>query len=125
MQEAAQVVGVSKKSLDDYYCQLRLGEHYGFDFEGMIHKKMRVLRNYVRECRKGKGQGNKWRHEKHPTTLKILKYYDLNSHSIRHPEEDFTKNREPKPLINQKEVIENSICEMRIINESVLSPRFA
>ena len=28
LQEAAKLVGVSKKSLDDYYCQLRLGEFY-------------------------------------------------------------------------------------------------
>ena len=32
LQEAARIIGVSKKSLDDYYCQLRLGESYNFDF---------------------------------------------------------------------------------------------
>jgi hypothetical protein len=32
LQEAAKAVGVSKKSLDDYYYQLRLGEFYKFDF---------------------------------------------------------------------------------------------
>ena len=25
LQDAAKIVGISKKSLDDYYCQLRLG----------------------------------------------------------------------------------------------------
>lgn len=33
LQEAARMLGVSKKSLDDYYCQLRLAEQYGFDFQ--------------------------------------------------------------------------------------------
>ena len=32
LQEAAEVLGISKKSLDDYYYQLRLGEKYDFDF---------------------------------------------------------------------------------------------
>ena len=32
LQEAAKIVGISKKSLDDYFCQLRLAEEYGFDF---------------------------------------------------------------------------------------------
>lgn len=32
LQEAAKLVGISKKSLDDYYCQLRLGELYNFNF---------------------------------------------------------------------------------------------
>lgn len=37
LQEAARMLGVSKKSLDDYYCQLRLGEFYGFDFASHLH----------------------------------------------------------------------------------------
>lgn len=28
LQDAAKLVGISKKTLDDYYCQLRLGEFY-------------------------------------------------------------------------------------------------
>ena len=32
LEEAASIVGVSKKSLDDYLSQLRKGRKYGFDF---------------------------------------------------------------------------------------------
>ena len=32
LQESAKQVGVSKKSLDDYYCQLRLAEQHNFNF---------------------------------------------------------------------------------------------
>ena len=32
LQDAANIVGISKKSLDDYYCQLRLGQLYNFNF---------------------------------------------------------------------------------------------
>ncbi|MFM7852716.1 MAG: hypothetical protein ACKO96_12580 [Flammeovirgaceae bacterium] len=32
LEDAAQKVGVSKKSLDDYLLQLRFGKKYGFDF---------------------------------------------------------------------------------------------
>ena len=51
LQEAAKLVGVSKKSLDDYYCQLRLGESYNFDFVNNLDEKIGVLRNYVRDSR--------------------------------------------------------------------------
>lgn len=33
LQESAKIVGISKKSLDDYYYQLRMGEKYGFEFQ--------------------------------------------------------------------------------------------
>ena len=32
LEDAAQKVGVAKKSLDDYLLQLRFGKKFGFDF---------------------------------------------------------------------------------------------
>jgi hypothetical protein len=32
LQEAAKMIGISKKSLDDYFYQLRLGEQFNFNF---------------------------------------------------------------------------------------------
>lgn len=46
--EAARAIGVSKKSLDDYYYQLRLGEFYNFDFAGYLGEKIGLLRTFVR-----------------------------------------------------------------------------
>lgn len=51
LQDAAKIVGISKKSLDDYYCQLRLGELYNFDFFDNLNQKMGVLRSYVKNYR--------------------------------------------------------------------------
>jgi hypothetical protein len=51
LQEAARMLDVSKKSLDDYYCQLRLAEMHGFDFEKNLHEKMGVLRAYVKDSK--------------------------------------------------------------------------
>lgn len=48
LQDAAKMVGISKKSLDDYYCQLRLGEFYEFDFASNLHEKIGVLRTFVK-----------------------------------------------------------------------------
>lgn len=48
LQDAAKLVGISKKSLDDYYCQLRLGEFYEFDFASNLHEKIGVLRTFVK-----------------------------------------------------------------------------
>lgn len=49
LEEAADKVGVSKKSLDDYLSQLRQGRALGFDFN--VHKDQKVgyLRQYVKE----------------------------------------------------------------------------
>lgn len=46
---AAKILGISKKSLDDYFLQLRLGELYGFDFTKNINKGIGVLRAYIKE----------------------------------------------------------------------------
>ena len=45
---AAKVVGISKKSLDDYFLVLRVGEILGFDYANNLEGKMGDLRNYIR-----------------------------------------------------------------------------
>jgi hypothetical protein len=42
--------------LDDYFCQLRLGELYDFDFKKHIDEKMRVLRAHIKKYRKKNGK---------------------------------------------------------------------
>lgn len=49
--EAAEKVGLSKKSLDDYLLQLRYGRKFGFDFEAHKHCKVGILRTFVRNER--------------------------------------------------------------------------
>lgn len=48
LQEAAKIVGVSKKSLDDYFYQLRVGEKHDFEFHEHLHDKIGVLRNFIK-----------------------------------------------------------------------------
>ena len=52
LEEAADMVGMSKKSLDDYMLQLRLGKRYGFDFQENKDNKIGMLRTFIKECRK-------------------------------------------------------------------------
>ena len=47
--DAAKMVGLRKKTLDDYLQQLRMGKRYGFNFNKHKEEKMRVLRNYIKE----------------------------------------------------------------------------
>ncbi len=47
--KAAKVVGISKKSLDDYYLIVRTGELFGFDFSLHLHHKMGELRSFTRK----------------------------------------------------------------------------
>ncbi len=70
LQEAAREVGISKKSLDDYYCQLRLAELHNFNFLDNMNEKMGKLRAYVKEHRVD--EAARIRHHKHPKNLKII-----------------------------------------------------
>ena len=46
--DSAMNVGISKKSLDDYYYQLRNGEKFGFDFLQNLNKKVGFLRSFLK-----------------------------------------------------------------------------
>lgn len=71
LQEAAEMIGISKKSLDDYYYQLRLGEKYDFDFKMYLNEKVGVLRTFIKEVKTRK-KDSKNKIEKHPKKLKII-----------------------------------------------------
>lgn len=45
---AAKVIGISKKSLDDYFLVLRVGQILGFNYAGHLNNKMGDLRAYIR-----------------------------------------------------------------------------
>ena len=60
LEDAAQKVGVSKKSLDDYLLQLRFGKKYGFDFSKHKNDKVGKLRYFVKEQKaQAKKKGDK------------------------------------------------------------------
>ena len=65
------MVGISKKSLDDYYYQLRLGEQYEYEFNENINQKIGALRNFVKSHKKP-DSNPKNRNIKHPKKLKII-----------------------------------------------------
>ena len=48
LEDAALKVNMSKKSLDDYLLQLRLGRKYNFDFKNKSGELVGVLRNYIK-----------------------------------------------------------------------------
>lgn len=50
LEQAAEKVGVSKKSLDDYLAQLRAGRNFGYDFNLNKDKKVGDLRKFVKDC---------------------------------------------------------------------------
>jgi len=51
LDEAARLVGVSKKSLDDYLLQLRFGKKFGFDFDSKRNEKVGILRLFVKKAK--------------------------------------------------------------------------
>lgn len=78
LQEAAKMLGVSKKSLDDYYCQLRLAELYQFDFGQHLNEKMGVLRSFVKE-RKLEEEKKNLKPRRHPRNLKIIEDLEIEA----------------------------------------------
>lgn len=52
LDDAAKMVNLPKKTLDDYLQQLKQGKKYGFDFHDNQHKKIGVLRDFINEKNK-------------------------------------------------------------------------
>ena len=48
LKNAAKLMGMSKKTLDDYFLIFRYGEIHGYNFESNLFKKMGHLRNYIK-----------------------------------------------------------------------------
>ena len=59
LEDAAQKVQVSKKSLDDYLLQLRFGKKFNFDFQKHKDDKVGVLRSYVKKMKAEQNKGGK------------------------------------------------------------------
>ena len=77
LEEAAKEINVSKKSLDDYLLQIRLGRKYGFNFDENKNEKIGKLRNFVfEENKKLKNNGNK---ERKPRKKKTKKKKEENN----------------------------------------------
>ena len=51
LEEAAKKVGISKKSLDDYFLQLKNGKQNGFNFNEHKDDKIGILRNWNKHHR--------------------------------------------------------------------------
>ena len=51
LEDAANKIGVIKKTLDDYLLQIRNGKRYGFNFHKRKNDKIGELRSFVKEKR--------------------------------------------------------------------------
>ena len=49
LNEAAKNVGLSKKTLDEYFNQIKEGKKYNFDFNKHKKDKVNILRGYVKK----------------------------------------------------------------------------
>ena len=61
-QDGATKLGMKKKTLDDYFLQIKQGKLYGFDFEHNSNNKIGVLRAFVKKMR----ENDKKEEEKKP-----------------------------------------------------------
>ncbi len=56
MEDAAFKVGISKKSLDDYFLQLKNGQRNGFNFNEHKNDKIGILRAYNKKNKNAASQ---------------------------------------------------------------------
>jgi len=59
LEESAEKVGISKKSLDDYLIQIRNGKQYGFNFNEHKNDKVGILRAFVKKHKANEEPGKK------------------------------------------------------------------
>ena len=59
LEDAAKKVGISKKSLDDYFLQLKNGKANGFNFNEHKSDKIGILRNWNKTHRENKQAASK------------------------------------------------------------------
>lgn len=63
LEEAAKEIGISKKSLDDYFLQLRNGHLNGFNFNEHKNDKIGILRSFNKQKFKHKQTNTKKRED--------------------------------------------------------------
>jgi hypothetical protein len=70
LEEAANKVGISKKSLDDYLLQIRFGKKYGFNFNDHFNDRVGVLRTFVKK-HKSSGKPDKMSYDDNKMSLEL------------------------------------------------------
>ena len=53
LQEAAREIGISKKTLDDYYNHIQTASQFKFNFEKFHEMKVGILRKFVKAIKEG------------------------------------------------------------------------
>ena len=73
LKNAAEVVGISKKTLDDFFLVIRVGEVHGYNFQENLTKKIGHLRAFI----KSQKQKIKGRLSKYVDCFKYVKEPDI------------------------------------------------
>ncbi len=103
LDNAAEKIDVSKKSLDDYLLQIRLGRKFGFDFDKFKYQKIGELRDYVKKI-KEKEPGLTKKRETKKKTKKNKNYINNNVNNDNNDieEEEVEEIKEDKKKSQKK-----------------------
>ena len=96
LDNAAEKINVSKKSLDDYLLQIRLGRKYGFNFNENKYKKIGELRDFVKDIKERETGIVKKRELKEKKQFGIKKKKNKNAKNKSNNKEK--ENKEDKPI---------------------------
>ena len=96
LDNAAEKINVSKKNLDDYLLQIRLGRKYGFNFNENKYKKIGELRDFVKDIKEREPGIVKKRERKGKKLVGIKKKKNKNTKNKSNKKEK--ENKEDKPI---------------------------
>lgn len=48
LEQSANMIGISRNTLDDYYFQIKLAEKYGFNFHEQLDEPFKAVRKFVK-----------------------------------------------------------------------------
>ena len=108
LDNAALKIDVSKKSLDDYLLQIRLGRKYGFDFDKNKYEKIGVLREYVKKIK-----------EKKPELIKKRGKKDKKNKKDQKEENNININEEESEVENKKIGNKSKNIKRNTLNQNI------
>ncbi|KRX08872.1 hypothetical protein PPERSA_08976 [Pseudocohnilembus persalinus] len=82
-EQAAKVIGMSKKTLEDYSLQIRKAQQRGFSIESHLDEKMGILRRFNRDFEKLQKLSNTQQLDLDTILLKNKELQDINPNNIK------------------------------------------
>jgi len=97
IEEAVNILGVSKKTIDDYMMLIKMGRRYGFEFNSHINEGLGTLRNFIRHQKQQERENESMDKGDKKYYMKMTRWQKvMNPVAPTETEEDINRNEEVK-----------------------------